>query len=939
MRFGVLGSLMVMDETGREIVLPAGRLRILMAALLLRANHVVSLDELVDALWDGQGPAGAARTARVHVTRLRQALGPTADRVVTRAPGYLVRVEDGELDEQVFRTLCREAGAAARERRWTPALESLTQALGLWRGTPLADVPSESLRGQFVPRAEQSRLQALEDRIEAELRLGRCEQVVPRVRDLAVAYPLRERFHAQLIAALAAGGRRAEALDAYQQARRVLVDELGIEPGPELRTLHKRILDGEADPIPPQSIAPREPVPARTAPRQLPAAVCHFTGREAELDKLTRVSDEMDVSGGTVVISAIEGTAGIGKTALAVHWAHEHADRFPDGQLYVNLRGFDPGGQPLAPAEALLVLFEALGIPATSIPASIEAQIGLYRSELADRRLLVVLDNARDADHVRPLLPGAPTSLVLVTSRNQLAGLVAVEGAHPVTLDVLSAEEAHDLLVRRLDGQRIAAEPRAVEELVELCARLPLALNIAAARATLQPGYPLEALVEELRDARDRLGALDMADTTASVRAVLWWSYRVLEPATARMFRLLAAHPGPDISVPAAASLADTTRDQARGALHELARAHLLNEHVPGRHVFHDLLRAYAAEQARAHDAESEQRDALRRVCDFYTHTAYSADRLLDPHREPIGPNPPAPGIHSHHFADDQAALAWFEAEHLNLLATQTAGADQHWNPTVWQLAWALTTFHYRRGRRHNELVVWRTALEAADRLPDPATRAFAHRRLGVTYAALGRHEEAIRHLDQTLALAEGHHDSLGQAHAHRTLAWASDRQGENRQALHHATCALNLYRSLDQKLAEARALNDVAWYGACLGDYDTARTHCEAALTMYQHHRSPEGEADTLDTLGYIEHHTGHSREAIDHYQQALTLYRSIGNTSYSANTLDTLGHPYLALGQRELARTAWQQALDLYRQQERVQDAERVQKQLATLDHPDSR
>jgi transcriptional regulator with XRE-family HTH domain len=420
-------------------------------------------------------------------------------------------------------------------------------------------------------------------------------------------------------------------------------------------------------------------------PHQLPAAVVGFTGRVAELEALTELLHDAAAAPGTVVISAIGGTAGVGKTALALHWAHQVAGRFPDGQLYVNLRGFDPSGAPAAPEAAIRGFLDALSVPPERIPASAEAQAGLYRSLLSGKRILIVLDNARDEQQVRPLLPASRAGLVIVTSRNQLAGLAAADGARLLSLDVLTRGEALQLLTARLEPGRAAAEPGAVAEIAGLCACLPLALAVAAARAAARPGFLLAPLAEELRDSANRLDALDADDPAASVRAVFSWSYQQLSDASARMFRLLGLHPGPDISVPAAASLAGSADADVRRLLRRLARAHLIAEHVPGRYAFHDLLRAYAAEQAHQTGSQAERDAAVGRVLDHYLHTAARAAFLLDPSKEPVALTPPQPGATAGQPADYAQALAWFEAERQVLLAAITLAARSGFDAHAWE--------------------------------------------------------------------------------------------------------------------------------------------------------------------------------------------------------------------------------------------------------------
>jgi Domain of unknown function (DUF4062)/NB-ARC domain len=477
---------------------------------------------------------------------------------------------------------------------------------------------------------------------------------------------------------------------------------------------------------------------ARTVPRQLPAAVQHFAGRTTELAALTGLLRRRAETGGTVVISAIGGTAGVGKTALAVYWAHQVADRFPDGQLYVNLRGFDPAGTVVEPAEAVRRFLDAVGVPPERIPADLDAQAALYRSQLAGRRMLVVLDNARDTAQVRPLLPGAPTCLVLVTSRNQLSGLVAADGAHPIILKLLTPDEAQDLLTRRLGPDRTAAEPEAVEQIITACARLPLALAIVAAQAATHPHLPLATLASELCTDADRLGPLTTDDPATDVRAVFSWSYHALIPEAARLFRLLGLHPGPDISTPTAASLAALPTSRVRLLLAELARANLIVEPIPGRYGFHDLLRAYAADLAHTVDTDQQRHNATHRILDHYLHTAYTAERLLNPARDPITLSSPQTGVAPEQLVDHRQALDWFTTERPVLLATVDHAATTGWDTHAGQLTWTLTTFLGRRGHWHDQVVAGRAAVAAAQRLADPPAQARAYRTVADAYILLG---------------------------------------------------------------------------------------------------------------------------------------------------------------------------------------------------------
>jgi DNA-binding SARP family transcriptional activator len=657
MWFGVLGPLQVVaGDPGQPDVVSAARLRALLAVLLWRSNEPVAIDELAELVWDGAPPGGAPEATRALVMRLRRRLDRrAAARIVTRAPGYAIEAADDELDASLFETLTRQAGAAAGSGQWARAARTGAEALQLWRGTPLTDIPSQTLRDQWVPTLDRLHMQALGWRAEGYLREGHHEQLIPDLRDLTARYPLQERFHGQLMLALARSGRQAEALAAYQHLSSVLVSELGAEPGTELRALHQQILragHAPADSPPAASLAgpgpegtTRRRIVGGLVPRQLPAVVAGFTGRAGEQAALLRILDQASRgTPGSVVVSAIGGPPGVGKTALAIHCAHQVAARFEDGQLYVNLRGFDPVGPPAAPAEAIRGFLDALGVPPEQIPPGLDAQAGLYRSLLSGKRMLIVLDNARDERQVRPLLPGSPGCPVIITSRRTLAGLAVSNGARPITLDVLTTTEARQLLAARLGAERVAAEPGAVTELAGQCGCLPLALAVAAAHAAFRPEIPVAALVAELSDTASRLDALDTGDPAASVRTVFSWSYTELTAAAARMFRLLGLHPGPDITAMAAGSLAACSSAAARRMLAELTDAHLLTECRHGRYTCHDLLRTYAASQTRSTDSDLDREAATGRLLDYYLHAAHAAACILSPSRQPISLPPPSLG-------------------------------------------------------------------------------------------------------------------------------------------------------------------------------------------------------------------------------------------------------------------------------------------------------
>jgi DNA-binding SARP family transcriptional activator/tetratricopeptide (TPR) repeat protein len=931
--FRLLGAVEVRIG-GRVLDVGHARQRCVLVALLVEANRPVPVDELVDRVWARQLPQHPRGALYGYLARLRQVLAATNDVRIARQPGgYVFTVDPMAVDLHRFRRLIAQARAADGDQDAAALFE---EALGLWRGEAFATLDTPWLN-TVRTALDRQRLTAELDRNDLALGRGQHAALLGDLSAGAAADPLNERLAGHLMLATYRCGGQADALEHYEQIRRRLAEELGVDPSPPLQQLYRRILD--ADPaltVPTVTAATSiRNSPAAPVPRQLPAPARHFAGRVAELEVLAGLLEEAADMGGTVVVSAIDGTAGIGKTALAVHWAHRVADRFPDGQLYVNLRGFDSGGQAMAPAEAVRGFLDAFAVSPERIPADLEAQAALYRSLLAGKRVLVVLDNARDTGQVRPLLPGTPGCLVLVTSRNQLSGLVAAEGAHPLTLDLLSEAEAHQLLARRLSPDGVAAEPHAVEEIITRCARLPLALTIVAARAAAHPHFPLQALAGELRDSRDRLNALADGDSAADMRAVFSWSYQALTPEAARLFRLLGLHPGPDISAAAAASLAGVPLLQVRPLLAELARAHLIVEHTPGRYTFHDLLRAYATEQAHTTDTDDERHAASRRMLDHYLHTAYTADRLLNPHRDPITPPPSHPGVIPETPTGHGQDLEWFTTEHPVLLTAIHHAAHTGFDTHTWHLAWALSTFLDRRGHWYDWAITQQIALAAALRLGDLEGQAHAHRELATAYRGLGRLDDAHAHLRHALDL-NGQVDSCaGQARTRYILSLVFERRGRYREALDHANQALDLYRAADHGPGQANALNSVGWSHAQLGDHLQALAACQQALTLHQGLGNPAGEAATWDSLGYAHHHLGHHPQAITCFQHALHLVRSLGERCNEAEVLTHLGDTHHAAGHPGAARDAWRHAQDILDELDHP-NADEVRAKLHHLDQP---
>jgi tetratricopeptide (TPR) repeat protein len=649
--------------------------------------------------------------------------------------------------------------------------------------------------------------------------------------------------------------------------------------------------------------------PAGSVPRHLPPDVYGFTGRAAQLAELDDLVDgDRPVS--TVVIAALVGTPGIGKTAVAVHWAHHAADRFPDGQLYVNLRGYDPHRPAVTPAEAVRGLLDAFQVAPERIPVGLEAQAGLYRSLLAGRRVLVVLDNARDAEQVRPLLPGAPGCVTIVTSRDSLAGLVAAEGAHPLLLDLLTRVEARDLLARRLGAARVDAEPGAVEELIDHAARLPLALAIVAARAAVRPGLSLSELAGQLRDARARLDVLGGPDAVTDIRSVFSWSYAALTPPATRLFRLLSQHLAAQVSAAAAASLAGVALAQARRLLGELTGAHLLAGVGADRFELHDLLKVYAAERAEEREPEAARRTAVHRVLDHYLHNAHAAALLLHPHRDPLDLVPPRLGVTLGEVTDHASALAWFTVEHRALLAAvdraAATGLDRH----TWQLAWTLTDFFARVGHWSDWASTQHAALAAATRLGDLAGQAHAQRSLGAAYDLLRRRGEAHAHLRRALDLFVALGDRAGQGHTHHSIALVYAGQGRYREAVEHGRQSVELFRATSHRSGQATALNTVGWHHARLGEHGRALAYCERALALHRELGDRAGQAATWDSLGFAHHRLGDYARAAACYQGAIDLCRELKDRYTEAAVLRHLGDMQRDAGEVAAARRSWRHA-----------------------------
>jgi tetratricopeptide (TPR) repeat protein/transcriptional regulator with XRE-family HTH domain len=651
---------------------------------------------------------------------------------------------------------------------------------------------------------------------------------------------------------------------------------------------------------------------AQIIPRQMPASVPYFAGRADELSTLTTLLCPAPDAGGARVV-VITGTAGTGKTALALHWAASSAGQFPHGQLYLNLRGFDPSGNPVTPGEAIREFLGTFGISDDRIPVSPEAQAGLYRSVLADRRVLIVLDNARDAAQVRPLLPGASASRVVVTSRDQLSGLLVTTGAELISLGVLAAGEARRMLALRLGTSRLAGDSGAVNALLALTARLPLALAIVAARAATRQDFPLSSFVDGLTEASSRLDSLDVGDEAASVRAAFSWSYQNLSDLAARVFRLLGVHPGPDITAPVAASLAALPLERARKALTELTAASLLTEHVPDRYSIHDLLRVYAVEQCLQTESDSERRAAIQRILDHYLITADRADRLLSPIRRPLTLVPPSPGVVPGQHSGLEQAMAWLKAEHQVLLASVQLAERANFDTHAWQLAHAMATFLDRQAHWNDLTTTQEMAIAAAERTGDLHGQGAALRSLAEACSQLGMSDDARRNLQRALDLYRDVGDLHGLGVTELDLARVNAHQDKFGESLPHAQEALRLVMVTGNRSGQARAFNAVGWSLAQLGDYEQGLRLCLKSIGLFRDLGDRRGEAATWDSVAFAHYHLGHYEEAFACFDRSLELLRSLSDRYFEAAVLGHIGDARDAAGQPQAAAVAFQQALNI--------------------------
>ncbi|MET9633488.1 tetratricopeptide repeat protein [Lentzea sp. NPDC006480] len=867
-QFKILGPLEVLADNG-VLVLGGPQQRALLALLLVEANRVVSQERLMTDLWGDSPPATAKNLLHGCVSGLRRVV--PADRLVTRSPGYLLRVLPGELDADEFERLA--------------AKDLLSAALELWRGPALHDVDLDACR-VAAARLDERRLVVLERRIDLDLDRGRFADLAAELAVLVREHPLRERFWAQLMVALSGTGRQNDALAAFRQLRATLVEQLGIEPSAVPRRVERAVLAGDDALAAYREHEPLSPAPESPVPAQLPAGVRAFTGRSADLDRLDAL---VAAEPARPSVAVVAGAAGVGKTTLAVHWAHRVRDRFADGQLYVNLRGH-ASTSPVQPAGALAGFLAALGLPAAQIPLDLDRAADLYRTMLADRRMLVLLDDARGVDQVRPLLPGGSGCVVVVTSRYGLGGLVARDGAAHLALDVLTPPEAVALLRDTL-GERVDAEPANVAELARLCGFLPLALRIAAANLTLRPGRTVAAHVAALAvdDRLDRLAVV--GDDETAVRVAFDHSYAALPEEAARLFRLLGLVPGPDFAVAAATALLGA---DAGPVLDLLADAHLLLQPAPGRYGFHDLLRLYAAERA----ATDDDRDAaLGRLFDWYRHGVDGAARTLDPEavRLPLATAEP--------LATSAEALAWLDAELAGLVAVTRLAADRGPARVAWQVTASLRLYFWRRMCTVEWLAIGTAGLEAATAEGDLPGQAAATLCLADLHRLHGRYRVAIEHYTRAAALARSGGWLDGAAVALGNLGTAHFWLGDLAQAAEHYRQGLDVAVRTGRTAGEANTLGNLGLVCELQGELDRAVEHHRRALVLHRELGARQKEAVNLANLADTYHQLGRLDVAYDHVTQALELHREVGDRGAQAESSRILARIWLDQGKHDRA------------------------------------
>ncbi len=890
---------------GRELALGPPLQRALFAVLAFRANQVVYGSELIDAVWGEQLPGRPRGGVHTYIAGLRRELEPDrAHRAPSRileshGSGYRLNLGADGIDVLEFERLRDRARRDWKAGQLDAAERSLGAALALFSGVVLGGVPGPFAQAQRDRLAEE-RLAVLEDRAEVRIARGRHAETTAELRALTHAHPLRERPWALLMLALYREGRQADALAAFDQARAVTVEELGLDPGPLLTELRQRIVVGD----PALSPATAAAAAATTTARRLcnlPRDVGHFTGRERELRAVTALADR---GADAVVVCAIDGMAGIGKTALAVHLGQQLAERYPDAQLYLDLHAHTVGQEPVPSAQALDKLLRALDVPGGQIPPDLDGRAALWRARLAGRRVLIVLDNAVDAAQVRPLLPGSAGSLVLVTARRRLADL---DGEF-LTLDVLPGADAVALFTAAAGGDRAAAEPEQSAAVVRTCGYLPLAVQIAAARLRHRPAWTVAHLLERLGDEDGRLAELAVGDRSVAVAFAL--SYRLLPPESRRVFRLLGLVPGADFDAFGVCALADTDPRRADRILQDLVDAHLLDEPEPGRYRFHDLLGAFAAQQCRDEESADGMRAARGRLFDYYLYSVDRAEDRVRPQRlDRAAGTTPAAAIRE--FADQSAAFDWLDRERANFVPVVAAAAEHGFPGHAWQIARCLWGFFENRRLWADWIATHELALPCTRAVGDRLAEARILVGLGVAKHDLRRYDEAVEHFLEALALMRETGFRNGEAGVLINLGNTYRRAGRLAESIDCQERALGTFRELGERVGEAIALANLGDLYREAGRYPESIDCQEQALAQFRKIGDRRLEGSALDNLGRTYLSMRRYDDAAAYCQEALTARRETGDRLGEVETLDCLGQVRAAVGDRPQARRHWRRAL----------------------------
>ena len=913
----MLGPLEVHTERGWTGV-GAPKWRTVLAVLLLNSGQVVSTDRLIEEVWPGKPPRTATNLVSIYVHRLRGLIGEAEGQIlVTRAPGYQIMIAPEDLDTQRFAALTAEARTQLSGGDAHRAAELLGQALTLWRGSALADVPASALISAEADRLEESRLEAQVLKMQADLACGEHARVVPEARRLLADHPIREELWTVLLRALQGSGRQAEALEAYGQAREVIADELGVDPGAELQRLYQQILAADAGYEPPDA-RPQATAESPASPpsqlAQLPADIPDFTGRAEHVQDLRDLlaGPRLPDSPGAVLVAAVIGAGGLGKTTLAIHTAHLLRKEFPDGQLYINLLGASQ--HPAPPSDVLARFLRDLGMNPARIPVSEEERSARYRSLLTDRRVLIVLDDATDAAQVRPLLPGSASCAVLVTSRGRMPDLA---GSRVVDLDVLAPPEARTLFAGIVGADRAEADQQATAEVLTACAGLPLAIRIAGARLAARGGWNVRTLARRVSDERGRLDELQVGNL--AVRACFEVSFASLsgsgQPGSAdpaRTFRLLGVWPGPSIGLRAAVALLGRPESAVADAMEVLVDAHLLDSPGPDVYRFHDLLRVYAADRARAQETEQDRRDAIVRVLTWYLHSMEAAARVISPQHTRVPLDPAPAEVRPLSFATLDGALDWCEAERARLVAAVRLAADSGLHQIAWKLPAAAMSFFYRRSHWTNWVATHQIGLASARETGDMLAEAWMLNNLGMAYGQQ-RMEESVSCFEQALALYRKLGDGQGEARAATNVANAYFVLGRFSEALAAGQRSLGIQRQFGKRYGEGITLDNLGCTYRELAQFDEAIDCLRQALAIFRELGDRDAEAESLSDLGVAYLGQGGMNQAIASLREALAIRRDIGDRHGQARTLHRLGLTQQRAGSPGEARELLSEALHL--------------------------